>query len=97
MDTDPAIGTREVTGTQITLFECINTVAIVPDVTGETPGDADTDITDAGLAVGSTTFKTSCDVLPGTIISTSPPAGDHEPVGTVVRLVQSTGRPAICN
>ncbi len=95
--TTPAIGTRLPIGTQVSLEECTNTTAIVPDVTGETPGQATTDLQDAGLTAGSTSLTTSCDVPAGTIAKTSPPAGDHEPVGTTVRLFESTGRPATCN
>jgi beta-lactam-binding protein with PASTA domain len=94
--TAPAIGTPLVTGTQVSLEECTNTVAVVPDVTGETPGQATEDLQDAGLTVGSTSFVTSCNVPAGTIDHTSPPKHDDEPVGTVVRLFESTGRPANC-
>src|SRR5262249_11051545 len=75
---------------------CGPTQIRVPDVTGDLVGDATSALQDAGLVAGSISMATSCDVLPGEIIRTIPPAGDLVAVGSTVRLVESSGPPSIC-
>jgi beta-lactam-binding protein with PASTA domain len=93
----PAIGTRQVTGTAINLQQCVNPLTTVPDVTGDTPDQAAAAIRSAGLVVGSTSLTTSCEVRVGTIVRTSPPAGDRVTAGTTVNLVKSKGRSGTCD
>jgi serine/threonine-protein kinase len=92
--TDPRAGQTAQYGTGV-LVTCNRppTTAAVPNVIGETVGDATTDIQAAGLTVGELRFTTSCEVLPGTVDSTSPFPGDVVPLGTAVNLTKSTGRP----
>lgn len=105
---DPAVadGTCAVTAQQYFLSNddwttrlarlCGPTQVPVPDVSGDTVDQATSALQDAGLVAGSISTTTSCDVLPGEIVSTSPFRGDIVPVGSAVRLVESVGPPAIC-
>jgi hypothetical protein len=95
-DTNPAVGSQQLPGTAISLQECVRTVT-VPDVSGDTLDQAEAELQGASLTPGSVSHGTSCDVPAGTVIRTSPKAGDKEAPGTIVSLVVSTGRPATCN
>jgi serine/threonine-protein kinase len=92
--TDPRAGQTTNYGTGV-LVTCNRppTTAAVPNVIGETISNATTDIQAAGLTAGQLRLTTSCDVLPGTVASTSPFPGDVVPLGTAVNLTESTGRP----
>jgi hypothetical protein len=97
VSTTPAFDTPVPFGTAINLVVCTTPPEVrVPNVTGDTPDQAAAAIQSAGLTVGSTSFSTSCDVPAGTIIRTSPPAGDLVDPGTTVSLVQSTGKTPVC-
>jgi hypothetical protein len=79
-------------GQEVTLVTCDRNVR-VPDTTDDTVNVASSKISSAGLVVGSTSSTSSCDVLPGLVISTSPKAGNLVLIGTTVNLRVSSGRP----
>jgi membrane peptidoglycan carboxypeptidase len=64
----------------------------VPDVTGDSPSDAETALNDAGFTpvVGSATaFSTQ---KPGTVARTDPPADSQAPIGSEVKIYLSNGK-----
>lgn len=85
----PPAGSALGIGQEVTLVTCDRNVR-VPDTTDDTVDVASSKISSAGLVVGSTS---SCDVLPGLVISTSPKAGNLVLIGTTVNLRVSSGRP----
>ncbi|HUY64665.1 MAG TPA: Stk1 family PASTA domain-containing Ser/Thr kinase [Acidimicrobiales bacterium] len=63
----------------------------VPDVTGDTVGQACSKLGQAGFQCGSTSEQSSSTFASGAVISTNPSAGTTEPQGTTVNLVVSSG------
>ena len=64
---------------------------LVPDVAGLSRAEAETALTNAGLAVGAVTEQYSETVPPGMIIRQNPPGGTGVPPGAAVGLVVSLG------
>ncbi len=93
VSTTPAFDTPVPFGTGIGLTVCVAATTTVPDVIGRTVATATSIIQAAGLVVGSIGGTTSCDVGRGTIVSTSPSAGDTVSAGSKVNMVKSTGPP----
>jgi hypothetical protein len=92
--TDPAAGQQAPFGQAVTLTVCsttvINPTVTVPDVTGEDDASARSDITSAGLHVGTITLKVSCTIPRGQVISQSPAGGTTAPFGASVSLTEAT-------
>jgi serine/threonine-protein kinase len=85
--TDPGAGTSLPFGTGVTLFVSNGPAArTVPDVTGQSQGDATAALGSAGFKVSSTTH-TSSTVAAGDVISQNPSGGTSEPPGTTVTIV----------
>jgi len=94
VSTDPAAGQQVPFGQAVTLTVCgavvINPTVTVPDVTGEDDNTARSDITSAGLTVGTITLKTSCTIPRGQVISQSPAGGTTAAFGARVNLTEAT-------
>ena len=96
--TSPAPGVSVPYGSNVTVTQCLITSVTVPNVIGDSLGDARSELQAAGLVAGGPNFTTSCDVSAGTIAATSPEAGATVAFGATVTLYQSTGRPkSPCN
>src|ERR1700729_929519 len=67
------------------------TSVTVPNVVGSSQATATSDITGAGLAVGTVATASSSTVASGTVISESPAAGTSVASGSSVNLTVSTG------
>ncbi len=93
VSTTPAFDTPVPFGTGIGLTVCVAATTTVPNVIGRTVATATSIIQAAGLVVGSINATTSCDVGKGTIVSTSPSAGDIVTPGSTVNMTKSTGFP----
>ena len=91
---DPAAGQQAPVGQPVTLTICSVTVihptVTVPDVTGEDDASARSDITSAGLHVGTVTLKVSCTIPRGQVISQSPAGGTTAAFGSDVNLTEAT-------
>jgi len=81
--TAPSVTTTTTTSTTIPTGQ-------VPNVTGDTNNIACNAIVNARFVCGTVTMTTSNFPL-NTVVSTSPPAGSTQPVGTTVNLVESSG------
>jgi len=68
-------------------------VCDVPTVAGKALSAAKTALTKANCAAGTITQQSSTTVPKGDVISSNPPAGNLEPAGTKVNLVESSGPP----
>jgi serine/threonine-protein kinase len=64
----------------------------VPNVTGMTPSEAQTAITDAGLVVGDVEQQYSDEATPGVVMDQSPEPGVEAEKGSSVKLVVSKGK-----
>jgi beta-lactam-binding protein with PASTA domain len=64
---------------------------IVPDVVGDTEDDAIDELIDAGLNVGTITYRCDADVPAGSVITQTPEAGVEAGYGDTVDLIVSTG------
>ncbi|MCS6988805.1 MAG: PASTA domain-containing protein [Chloroherpetonaceae bacterium] len=62
----------------------------VPDVVGKTLGEAEKILIEAGFSAGEPQYKYSASLIPNTVVSQSPKAGEMAPVGATIRLVVST-------
>jgi beta-lactam-binding protein with PASTA domain len=87
--TTPAGGTRATAGSAVDISE--SNSATVPNVVGVPLASAETDITSAGLTVGTVTTQFSLLVPGGDIISSNPAAGVRTVAGTSVDLLESSG------
>jgi len=94
LGTDPAAGQQASFGQAVTLTVCGAVVShpavTVPDVTGEDDATARSDITAAGLAVGTITVKVDCTIPRGQVVSQSPAGGSTAPFGSRVNLIEAT-------
>jgi len=92
--TDPAAGQQASFGQAVTLTVCgavvINPTVTVPDVTGEDDATARSDITSAGLTVGTITLRVSCTIPRGQVISQTPAGGTTAPFGARINLTEAT-------
>jgi len=75
VDQTPAAGQRVDEGSSVTIFVSDNTVREVPDVTGLTQDDAESQLRDAGFAVGVRTRSTDQPDEDGIVLSQSPSGG----------------------
>jgi len=88
----PAAGVSVQPGTAVDLVVSTGPCPVtVPDVVGMAQGDAEAEITSAGLAVGTVTTQCSDTVPAGSVISQSPAAGTSVQPGLAVNLVISSG------
>ncbi|MFN3344758.1 MAG: PASTA domain-containing protein [Chloroherpetonaceae bacterium] len=62
----------------------------VPEVVGKTLGEAERILLQAGFTAGEIQYKYSTALIPNTVISQSPKAGDMAQLGAGIRLVVST-------
>ena len=94
-DQNPKGGQSLNPGQTVTLFTApsstTTTGQTVPDVTGDTVGQACNRLGQAGFSCGSTTQQSSNTFAAGVVISTNPSAGSTEPQGSTVNLVVSSG------
>ena len=89
INTTPAGGSRATAGSAVDISESNSTT--VPDVVGVPLASAETDITNAGLTVGTITTQFSLTIPGGNIISSSPVAGVRTVAGSSVDLLESSG------
>jgi serine/threonine-protein kinase len=89
---DPTEGTTVEEGATVVLFVSSGPGTVeVPNLEGNTPLEAQEELDEAGLEVGTPTEEASEDVEEGRIISQSPEAGEEVETGTAVSFVVSTG------
>jgi serine/threonine-protein kinase len=87
ISTDPPAGTPLTVGSKVDLFVSTGPAKVaVPDVTGETEGQAKSDLHNAGFKA-TVVPQTSSSATPGTVISESPTAGTSEVPGSAVTIV----------
>ncbi len=70
-------------------------MATVPSLTGKSPSPATTELSAAGLKVGTVATSASASLAAGLILSESPVAGARVPAGSSVNLLVSSGAPLI--
>jgi eukaryotic-like serine/threonine-protein kinase len=88
ISTDPLAGAKVAQGSVVTVTVSSGpTLVKVPDVTGETQGDAAAALSGVGLKQGTVTQQVSASKDPGTVLSQSPPAGSSLASGKPVNLV----------
>ncbi|MFB6888436.1 Stk1 family PASTA domain-containing Ser/Thr kinase [Kitasatospora sp. NPDC056327] len=93
---DPGVGTRARKSDTVTLTVSRGPKRIaVPDVVGRPSAQAGTTLTGAQLAAGTVTEAHSDTVPEGSVISSSPAAGQQVPENTPVALVVSKGMVAV--
>jgi serine/threonine-protein kinase len=91
--TDPAAGQTPPVGTPITVIVSTGLPAVtVPDVTGESEGDAKAALERVGFNV-TTSTETSSSVPAGAVISQSPSGGTQAQSGSTVSLVIASAPP----
>ena len=91
----PSAGTSVAPLTGIALTVSLGPAnVLVPTVVGQAQGVATTNITNAGLVIGTVTTASSATVASGNVISTTPAGGASVAPGSAVNLVVSTGAPA---
>lgn len=84
----PAEGARAVPGEQVTVLVSKGPEPrTVPDVVGQPSAEAFVALGRAELQVGRVTRRSAADAVPGTVISTSPAAGEQAPRGFPVEVV----------
>lgn len=89
ISTSPAGGTRATAGSTVNITE--SNSETVPNVVGVPLASAETDITNAGLTVGTITTQFSLTVPGGNIISSTPVGGTRVTAGSSVALLESSG------
>ena len=87
--TSPTGGTRATAGSAIDVSE--SNSETVPNVVGVPLASAETDITNAGLSVGTITTQFSLTIPGGNIISSTPVGGARATAGDSVDLLESSG------
>jgi beta-lactam-binding protein with PASTA domain/Ca2+-binding RTX toxin-like protein len=92
------ISSTPVAGTVVDVGSAVNLVVssgpppvTVPNVVGQAQATAQTNITNAGLKVGTVTFQASTTVGAGNVISQTPTGGSSAAAGSSVNLVVSQG------
>lgn len=90
--TTPEAGTKVAPGQVVQVWVSMGrTLGTIPSVMNMTEADARAALEAAGFAAGSTTTQNSPDVPAGTVIGTTPAAGESLPAGTVINLLVSDG------
>jgi beta-lactam-binding protein with PASTA domain/Ca2+-binding RTX toxin-like protein len=88
----PSAGTSSAPGTGVALTISLGPAnVIVPNVVNQAQGVATTNLTNAGLVIGTVTTASSATVASGNVISTTPGGGASVAPGSAVNLVVSTG------
>jgi hypothetical protein len=89
---NPVAGTSVAPGTSVNLVVSTGPCPVtVPDVVNMAQASAESDMTGAGLAVGTIATACSDTIASGNVISSNPVAGNSVASGTPVNLVVSTG------
>ncbi len=88
---DPVANTSAKPGTQVLLTVAGGNNTTVPNVTGDTPAQAGSQLGGANLQVGSTTQNCSNTIGNGLVSASNPGSGATVPKGTSVSLTVSTG------
>jgi len=88
---NPAANTTAKPGTQVLLTVAGGNNTTVPNVTGDTPAQAGSQLAGANLQVGSTTQNCSNTIGNGLVSASNPGSGATVPKGTSVALTVSTG------
>jgi beta-lactam-binding protein with PASTA domain len=94
---NPIGGTTVSVGSSVDLAVSLGEAITVPNVVDQNETDANSDITAAGLIVGTVTYEYSDIVPAGIVISQNPLDGTIVPVGSAVDIVVSLGQPVVPN
>ena len=90
--TNPSPGQPASLGSPVNIF--VSTGVVIPDVRGESEGQAKSDLHNAGFDNISTSLQTTSSTPPGRVISQSPAGGAHaSPSSTTVSLVIAQAPP----
>jgi beta-lactam-binding protein with PASTA domain len=90
----PTTGTSVIPGTAINLVISVGPATFnVPNVMGLSQANAQTEITAAGLIVGTVIQTSSSTISAGSVISQNPKAGVAASQGSAVELIVSSGPP----
>lgn len=90
--TTPEAGTKVAPGQVVQVWVSMGrTLGAIPSVTNMTESAARAALEAAGFTPGTTTTQNSPNIPAGTVIGTTPPAGESLPAGTVVNLLVSDG------
>lgn len=96
--TTPEAGTKVAPGQVVQVWVSTGlTLNAVPQVTNMSEAAARTAIETAGFTPGTTTAENSPNIPAGTVIGTSPAAGETLPAGTTVNLIVSNGKIEVPN
>jgi serine/threonine-protein kinase len=92
MDQDPGGGTRVEAGSDVTIFVGTGPSTVeVPDVTGNTPAQAEAILQEAGLELGAQSQDYSDEVAEGSILYQDPAEGESVEPGSPVAVTVSLG------
>ncbi len=92
LGTAPAAGSEVDPGSAVAYVVSLGREQVaVPDVRGQSQGDAVATIESAGLSVGDTLERTNATVPAGQAVKTDPPAGETVDMGAVLTLTMSKG------
>ncbi len=90
---DPGAGTMAAPGTKVEVhFSSGSATVAVPNVSGQTQGDARNALEKAGFTVGDVTTVDAGGVKAGNVVSTDPAAGTKAKRGSTVNLQVASGR-----
>lgn len=90
---DPGAGTMAAPGTKVEVhFSSGSATVAVPNVSGQTQGDARNALEKAGLTLGDVTTVDAGGVKAGNVVSTDPAAGTKAKRGSTVNLQVASGR-----
>lgn len=90
---DPGAGTMAAPGTKVEVhFSSGSATVAVPNVAGQTQGDARNALEKAGFTVGDVTTVDAGGVKAGNVVSTDPAAGTKAKRGSTVNLQVASGR-----
>jgi serine/threonine-protein kinase len=91
VDQNPAPNTSAPKGSTVTIFVSNGPAAVtVPDVSGDSLGQAQATLQNAGFET-STTSEADDSTPSGRVIRTEPPAGSQRPKGATITIVVSSG------
>jgi len=89
---EPASGEQIAEGGTVSIFVSSGEEMVtVPRLAGQTVSQAETTLREARLTIGTITEEPDPTIPEGSVIRSSPPAGNSEPVGTQIDLVVSSG------
>jgi serine/threonine-protein kinase len=88
ISTNPSPGTEAQAGSSVTILVSSGPAqTTVPDIVGQSRAAAEATLTNAKLATGAVTQRTSTEQSPGTVLEQSPGAGTSQPAGGAVSFV----------